>query len=179
LDIGVPLAQFALAIGFVDASRASARRVLDAGLSLFLWPGGTAEANYQDTAVEVLDLTRRTGFVSLALEAGAALVPCYSFGENELHEQYKPSPGSLLHYVRGVYQSATGTILPFLKNTVPLPGKRVVTVMGEPIPVARVTKPTAAQVAALHARYVAALKALYAKHEGKYHGVRKELVLLD
>jgi hypothetical protein len=158
-------------------------------------------------AAKVLDLNRRDGFVSLALETGAALVPCYSFGENDLHEQYagharrgaarrgaaqhstaraparacryKPLPGTLLHYIRKRYQAATGTILPFLKNTVPLRGKRVVTVLGEPIPVERVAHPTAAQVQALHARYVAALRALYAKHEGKYHAARKQLVLLD
>lgn len=29
----------------------------------------------------------RKGFIRLAIQSGAALVPCYSFGENDIYEQ--------------------------------------------------------------------------------------------
>ena len=42
-----------------------------------------------------LVLQRRRGFVRLALQAGADLVPVIAFGENEMYHRAHPPPGSL------------------------------------------------------------------------------------
>ena len=81
--------------GVVDAARYSAHRVLQSGKSLALVPGGgetcalahlwlsdvfaATEALYCDSAKDVVYLKKRTGFVRLALETGASLVPVFSF----------------------------------------------------------------------------------------------------
>jgi hypothetical protein len=41
-------------------------------------------------------LRRRKGFVRIALQTGASLVPVFGFGETDLFETYVPPPNSLL-----------------------------------------------------------------------------------
>lgn len=41
-------------------------------------------------------LKRRKGFVRIALQTGASLVPVFGFGETDLFETYVPPPNSLL-----------------------------------------------------------------------------------
>ena len=49
--------------------------------SLALVPGGATEALYNDPDHDVVYIKGRHGFVSLALESGATLVPTFSFNE--------------------------------------------------------------------------------------------------
>ena len=70
-----------LAGGVVDAARYSAKHILGLGYSLALVPGGATEALYNDPERDVVYIKKRHGFVSLALEAGASLVPTFSFNE--------------------------------------------------------------------------------------------------
>jgi hypothetical protein len=67
--------------GVVDAARYSAKRMMELGYSLALVPGGATEALYNDPEKDVVYIKNRHGFVSLALEAGASLVPTFSFNE--------------------------------------------------------------------------------------------------
>lgn len=162
-----------MALGFVDASRESIAYLLERNKSVAIVVGGAAEALDAEPGTVDLVLDRRKGFIELALQHGASLVPAFTFGENELWDTVKE--GWLLRF-----QRALGRVLKF---TTPifygrgiffysfgfLPHRRALhTVLGAPIPVERVAEPTEAQVDALHAQYIAALEALYYAHRDEF-----------
>lgn len=68
----------------IDARKAVAARALKKGHSLMVIPGGEAEQLRTQTGVEEVYLSKRVGFVKLAMQHGAALVPCYAFGTVDL-----------------------------------------------------------------------------------------------
>jgi 2-acylglycerol O-acyltransferase 2 len=73
--------------GAVDAGRATAHKVLDAGLSAIVYPGGSAEifttepssGRGDDTTTFLL--SNRKGFIKLALEHRVPIVPVVVYGE--------------------------------------------------------------------------------------------------
>ena len=75
-------------------------------------------------------------------------------------------PGSLVRSLQEWLLRVTGFTVPLLSGVaVVLPRRRpVYTVVGRPVAVERVEDPTEEQVLEVHARYVAALKALFAAH---------------
>jgi hypothetical protein len=57
--------------------------------------------HHSDVASLLLQiLRRRKGFVRIALQTGASLVPVFGFGETDLFETYVPPPNSLLAKVQ-------------------------------------------------------------------------------
>jgi hypothetical protein len=87
----VPLyREWMLALGFVSANKATLRQKLLQGDSIVLVPGGAVEALHaheeSTSNACVLCLARRRGFIRLAQETGAALVPCFAFGENRVFD---------------------------------------------------------------------------------------------
>jgi 1-acyl-sn-glycerol-3-phosphate acyltransferase len=56
--------------------------------------GGTAESLYVRPHTMDLVLKRRKGFVRIAAETGASLVPVICFGENDLFDAKLTLPGS-------------------------------------------------------------------------------------
>lgn len=165
--------ELVLLAGFVSASSASAHFLLAAGRNIAIVPGGAQESLLTGPGCADLTLAKRKGFVRLALQHGACLVPVYLFGENELYASAPPSPPSSLW---GRCAHATKRLLGFtlpavrgrgiLQYTHGLLPRRVPvhTVVGTPIPVHRVEDPSQAQVDALHAQYVVALTALHERY---------------
>lgn len=117
----VPLwREFVLAFGFVRADRSSVAWCLDHGTSIALgepafltvhhvlrhqsFPsavvGGAKESLQARPGSTELTLADRKGFVRIALAHGAALVPCFSFGEVELFSQLDNPPGSWVRWVQ-------------------------------------------------------------------------------
>ncbi|KDD73424.1 diacylglycerol acyltransferase, partial [Helicosporidium sp. ATCC 50920] len=74
--------EYLLAHGHGDVSRDSCLRLLRRGHSIAIVIGGGAESLYARPGRHELVLRRRQGFVKLALDTGASLVPVYCFGEN-------------------------------------------------------------------------------------------------
>ena len=58
--------------------------------------GGATESLYSTPGTMDLVLQRRTGFVRVALQTGASLVPVINFGENELYNTVRGSSTSVL-----------------------------------------------------------------------------------
>lgn len=71
-------------LGCVDAGKATARRILRKGYHMYVLPGGEAEQMLTQFNKQRVFVQKRKGFVKLAIEHGASLVPVYSFGETDM-----------------------------------------------------------------------------------------------
>ena len=155
-----------LALGFVSASPESLRYLADNGLSAMLVVGGAEEALHAYPGSTSLVLEKRRGFVKMALETGAQLVPVYIFGENDLFDRI---PG-LQKLQRWLQQKMTFAMPLFYgKLYLPIPYRRTLTtVVGDPIP--HPVKGTLDErVDAYHAMYVKALTDLF-EHNVQIYG---------
>jgi len=161
----------------IDASKAVARRALSKKVSLALYPGGEREQMMTERGKHRLYLKSRKGFVKLALENNASLVPVYVFGETNLFTHSTVLLGPRLWLMKNF-----GVALPFIYGAfglLPHAGP-VTAVAGEPLeppprpsdekesPPSTPYEPSQAEVDAFHARYVAALTDLFDRHKAKY-----------
>lgn len=80
------LREMMLYLGCVDASSTTAKHNLKLGRSLLILIGGEKEQLMTRPNEHKIYIRSRKGFVKLALEYGADIVPMYVFGENELYE---------------------------------------------------------------------------------------------
>lgn len=155
------------------ARRAVCRLLRRPGNAVVLFPGGASEAVETAEGENRIILGRRRGFVKIALETGASLVPVACFGETDLFHMYIPQPGTFGHK----FQSVSHKVLPgrqplfwgdgALSDPGLLPLARpLTTVVGAPIHVAKWEGAKEgpeweAAVGALHAEYAEALRALW------------------
>ncbi|GMT12249.1 hypothetical protein PFISCL1PPCAC_3546 [Pristionchus fissidentatus] len=146
------------------------------GQAAVLVVGGAEEALDAHPGQHILTLNKRKGFIKLALENGADLVPCFGFGENDLYLQAANAEGSLvrrfqtaakrvlgvspvLFHGRGIFNYTFG-LLPFRKQ--------LNTVLGAPIPVLKTENPTQEQIDDLHALYIQKLTELFDSHKEQF-----------
>ncbi|KYO38391.1 diacylglycerol O-acyltransferase 2 [Alligator mississippiensis] len=139
--------------------------------------GGAAESLSCQPGVTTLILKNRKGFVRMALQHGAHLVPSFSFGENELFRQVVFKEGSwmrnlqercrkllgfapCLFYGRGLTSIHSRGFLPF-----PRP---ITTVVGEPMTVPKIEDPSHETVDLYHGMYIRSLLKLFNEHKAKY-----------
>ncbi|KFO29871.1 Acyl-CoA wax alcohol acyltransferase 1 [Fukomys damarensis] len=138
--------------------------------------GGVGEALQSVPNTTTLILQKRKGFVRTALQHGAHLVPTFTFGETEVFDQVLFQEGSRMYkcqnffrrifgfyfcvfYGQGFYQGSIG----------PLPYSRpIVTVVGEPLPLPQIEKPSQEMVDKYHTLYMDALSKLFNKHKTQY-----------
>jgi len=178
LNFRIPVfREYLLGMGVNDVSRKSIEGNLarGPGASVMIVIGGARESLETAPGTNKLILGNRKGFVKLALQKGASLVPVYSFGETDLFGVYASSrfrrlqlrlqkqlgfaipfffgralTGGVLHRVFGMNRGVMPLRMP------------VQSVVGKPIHVdAPVPKPTQEQIDELHARYVAGLQEIY------------------
>mmetsp|Transcript_51084 Transcript_51084/g.121366 ORF Transcript_51084/g.121366 Transcript_51084/m.121366 type:complete len:358 (-) Transcript_51084:30-1103(-) len=110
--------EFMLAFA-MDASKPYLQKELRSGRSLLLLPGGTAELLLTDTSQDTkLVITDRKGFVKLAIQEDAEIVPIMVFGEKWCYNQFL-LPGPLrkllysLFYLPGtLFMGCWGTLVP-------------------------------------------------------------------
>ena len=164
----VPLwRELLLLMGWREASPGLAERMLRAGRSVVVLPGGIREMVETTPTQDALRCHPNLGFVRLALQCGRPLLPVYAFGETQLFR----SPDALLRARRMAAHSwglglplATGRFgLPF-PLAPPLPTKHRL-VVGQPIlsgpPCAA---PSEEAVLELYGRWCAELRRLFAAH---------------
>nr|XP_056714512.1 2-acylglycerol O-acyltransferase 2 [Euleptes europaea] len=166
--------------GFVSSDKEAAAHVLKkpgGGNMLIIAVGGAQEALDARPGAFTLLLANRKGFVRLAIEHGAPLVPVFSFGENELFDQVENPKGSWLRWTqerlqkimkislplfhaRGVFQYSFG-LLPYRRP--------IYTVVGKPIQVEKKHNPSQEDVDELHSIYMEELCKLFEEHKLKYN----------
>lgn len=78
-----PVGPFLKRFGTVAASHENARRALDSGAAVLVYPGGDWEVNRPSWEANRIDFAGRKGFIKLALEAGVPIVPVVSIGGQE------------------------------------------------------------------------------------------------
>lgn len=62
-------------------------------------------------------LKRRKGFVRIALQTGASIVPIFAFGETDLFETYVPAPHSTMAKLQRLSHKYWGTSQPIFKGS--------------------------------------------------------------
>jgi len=165
----------------IDASKPVAARALKRGRSLMVIPGGEAEQMRTQTGVEEVFLSKRVGFVKLAMQHGAALVPCYAFGVVDLYSvtaaQHKTNSSGWLWAL----SKKAGVAMPRYAGSFGfMPHRRPTDlVFDEPFEPACATpgRPTDAEVAAAHAEYIARLRRLFDDHKDSFGFEDRQLLV--
>jgi 1-acyl-sn-glycerol-3-phosphate acyltransferase len=166
--------------GMLDTSRATCKRILSGGTgrSIAMAIGGARECLFVEPGLLNIILDRRMGFIRVAMETGASLVPVISFGENELFDAKVVGPDTPFGRFQLWGLKHTGITSPNFSWAGPH-RKPINTVIGAPIKVPKFEGDVfgeGGQAAArkLHSQYKEALLDLYQKHKGEYHAQRRE-----
>lgn len=138
--------------------------------------GGAQEALNARPGVYKLVVKKRKGFVKIALQTGASLVPIFSFNEVEVFDQPSNEPGSKIRKFQDIVKKYTG-IAPalfigrgFFQYSFGLIPRRhpIHTVVGAPIAVIKKESPTSQDIEEMHSKFIAALEKLFEDHKRKY-----------
>ena len=164
--------------GAIDAARASAISALKKGYSLCISCGGVAEVFETNASNQTLTLAKRKGFVKLAFQTGADLVPCYSFGNTETLSIF--AGGANQNLVRSISRKIGFAVILFWgRFGLPVPYRvPILMVFGEPIPCEMKPDPTSEEIDEKHALFLCRLKELFDRHKHSYNWSDKELVFV-
>ncbi|XP_003745579.1 2-acylglycerol O-acyltransferase 2 [Galendromus occidentalis] len=171
--------ELVLACGLSSVSRESIINLLNykgKGNAAIIVIGGAQEALDAVPETYRLNLNSRRGFVRMAIQNGAQLVPVFSFGENDIFYQSPSDSESTVRKIqvaltrmlgfsppifhgRGVFQYTWGFI-PFRKP--------IYTVIGAPIHVKKNADPSIEEIQDLHKKYIQALRSLFETHKKSF-----------
>ena len=168
--------ELCLALGLVSVSRRSIQNLLRASKDVAVVLGGARESLDARSGVMELTIRGRRGFFRLALEHGAAICPVITFGEVELFHQVRTgwlrwAQARLLKWMSFALPVFWGQ---YLLVPAPIP---LTTVVGDPISVTKIAKPTDEDIKALQDVYVTALTALHAKFDRRYSPCPTTLII--
>ncbi|XP_066450242.1 2-acylglycerol O-acyltransferase 2 [Eleutherodactylus coqui] len=166
--------------GLIPSNKESAAYVLrqkKGGTAVVIAVGGAAESLDARPGACSLLLKNKKGFIKLAIEHGASLVPIFSFGENELYDQVENPKGSWLRTVQEKLQKLMGVALPlfhargvFQYSFGLIPYRRPInTIVGKPIPVVENPNPSVEEVDRMHKLYMQKLSELFEEHKTLYN----------
>ncbi|KAI5646565.1 diacylglycerol acyltransferase domain-containing protein [Phthorimaea operculella] len=177
----VPLFRdFILALGGCSSSRESLLYLLDQknhkGKCVALIVGGAAEALDSHPGEYKVILSRRRGFIRVAMMSGAPIVPVFSFGETDVFRPFNNPENSLLRRCQETVRKYTGIspmfpigrgMFQYSFGVLPLRAP-VTTVVGAPMEVTKNLEPTDEEVSAVHAEFTARLVELFESEKKKY-----------
>ncbi|XP_046876535.1 2-acylglycerol O-acyltransferase 2 [Hypomesus transpacificus] len=170
---------YIMCAGLIPSDKGSASYLLrrkEGGNAVVIAVGGAPEALDARPGAYILLLAKKKGFVKLAMEHGAHLVPVFSFGENELFDQVENHRGTWLRWIQEKLQGIMGISLPifhargvFQYSFGLMPYRKPInTVVGRPIRVEKNENPSTEELDALHKCYMDALYKLFEEHKAKY-----------
>lgn len=160
----VPVLSFVTGwFGTMDAgAKAISKRIKRRG-SLALYVGGIGELFLSNPRKETVILSKRKGFVKLALKHGAKLVPVYYFGNTTCLSALTSGP--LVDISRKI--GVTLTVF-WGRWGLPLPRPtKLVMARGKPIDIPHIPEPTQEDIDKYHKMYCAALLELFDKYKHK------------
>ena len=158
--------EFFLSCPYIDASRNVAEAALKADRSLFVCTGSGEESLLTKQGEDVLVLSKRKGFVRLALSFGCDIVPIFGVGNSDLFKTYSWGSGIRMWLQKNFHIS-----IPIFHGRyfTPLPYRVPVRVLvGEPLkvptPKVRGEKPDDAVVEEYLKKYIERVKDLHKNH---------------
>ncbi|EIM86945.1 DAGAT-domain-containing protein [Stereum hirsutum FP-91666 SS1] len=190
-NFNVPIyREILLLMGICSVSKQSCSNILrrGAGQAITIVVGGAAESLAARPGTADLTLRRRLGFIKIAIQHGADLVPVFSFGENDIYQQMANDPGTTVHKLQKKFQNVFGFTLPLFHgrgllnyNLGLMPyRRRIVSVIGRPIHVKRSEKPTVEEVRATQEEYIAELMRIWNTYKDEFaRSRRRELSIID
>lgn len=148
--------------------------------------GGVPEAFFTYPNSYKCYLRKRRGFVRVALQTGATLVPAISYGENDIYDIIGYNSGFWLNLVQKLFRkfnrfkhfNAAG----ILKNKFGLLPKRqpITIVVGAPIRLRKIPSPSKEEINKIHEYFCKRLNELFETHKSKYienfENVRLEII---
>ncbi|KAK6411882.1 diacylglycerol O-acyltransferase 1 [Oleoguttula sp. CCFEE 5521] len=156
-------------MGLASVSRESCENILSKGgpngegmgRAITIVVGGARESLDATPGALRLVLKRRKGFVKLAVRAGADLVPCLAFGENDVYEQVDSTAHPYLHRFQLLVKKFAGFTVPlfhargiFNYDVGMMPYRRPINVVvGRPIEILQSKTPDPTYVDQIHQRY--------------------------
>jgi len=164
-------------LGYIDASASVAYKALNKGHSLVVLPGGEQEMMLAKPGDHSVVLKNRMGFVRLAIQSGAWLVPTYAFGANDTYYQVE-AVRSLNRWTSSKFRVVMPLFYGRWKTLMPL-RKPISVVVGKPIPVEKNPSPSDKMVAHLHAKYVEELEKLFNNHKAQFGAPDASLDILE
>lgn len=201
LNFTVPfLREYLLSMGVCSCSRKACSQVLQRGpgSSLMIVIGGADESLLAEPGTYRLNVNGRKGFVRVAIDNGANLVPVLGFGENDVFTTQVFKKGSTGYKFQSEFKKRFGFATPifwgrdvsnensfgFLPHRTP-----IICVVGKPIKCPKIPDHlkgdklrTTAEgreiVNKYHAEYLSALKALYNAFKDKWASNRCESMML-
>lgn len=158
--------EFFLSLPYVDASRHVAEAALDANRSVFVCTGSGEESLLTRQGEDVLVLSRRKGFIRLALMYGCDVVPIFGVGNSDLFKTYELGSGMRMWLQKRLHIS-----IPMFhgRYLTPLPYRVPIQVLvGEPLqmpePKKRGDRPDDKLVEKYLQKYIERVKELHKNH---------------
>lgn len=152
--------------GFVSASAASLKRHFkNEGIAgcVVIYVGGMAELFQCSRDEERLYLSKRKGFIKLALREGVEVVPVYFFGNTSALSILKAPP--LAYLSRKLQVSVT---LIWGRFGLPIPrDDKIMCVVGRPLGIPHIENPTDTDVNKWHSKYCCEVQRLFDKYREK------------
>ncbi|KAI5060952.1 hypothetical protein GOP47_0023457 [Adiantum capillus-veneris] len=150
-------------LGLAPAKRKLVVDSLKQGYSCVLIPGGVSEMLYMEPDREVVYLKKRFGFIRIAIEMGAPLVPTFIFGHTHIYKWWKPK-GMLYNEMSRVLKFAPLLFWGMYGTPIPFPRPLYVAI-GKPIELKKNPQPTQEEILEVQALFLSALQDLYDRHK--------------
>lgn len=150
-------------LGLVPVSRKYFTELLQRGTSTVVIPGGVQECLYLERGREVVFLRKRFGFIKVAMETGAHIVPTFCFGQSNTYRWWKPKGqwynqlSRAIGFTPLVFWGRYGTPIPFRSP--------MTYVIGKPIEVVKNPQATHEEVGAVLEKYIEAVEKLFESHK--------------
>lgn len=182
--------EYVLSMGLQSVSKESITNALTRGgpnnegmgRAVTIVIGGARESLEAQPKTLRLVIKERKGFIKLALQTGADLVPVLAFGENDLYDQLDPHEHPWLHGLQRYFLKAWKFTVPLLHgrgifnyDVGLMPYRRPLNiVVGKPIPVVQAGNPEHTEINRLHDLYVEELQKIWDRYKDEFAGHRKE-----
>ncbi|XP_055521243.1 diacylglycerol O-acyltransferase 2-like, partial [Leucoraja erinacea] len=169
--------EFLLSSGACPVSKEGLGHILGVGAggeALVIVVGGRGRVHGRPSTHTRGAAQDRSGFIRVALEHGADLVPVYCFGETALYDQAYFEPSSWAGRLQRGFQKAVGFAPCVFRGRGLLPprswgllpfSRPLTTVVGAPIRVDKTPSPSQEDIARYHALYQQALRQLFDQHK--------------
>lgn len=142
-------------------------------------PGGQTELMLSQPCQKSVRLSiKHQGFIRIAIQEGASIVPMFSFGEHDV--LYNVSVPTIQRW----FVKRFGAALPFHPHNgymLPVPRQEKITVVvGQPIKVRQIVNPTAEDIREVLHQYLIELRRIFNKHKNQTYSQKdRELIFID